>query len=448
MAVPRPILLALLGTILLAATFMATRSSKTVSEQVANPAVQARPKANAPAAPGKPAALNAQDAVRAVVSPGSPLNSAHFQLRISATELGGKRRSDSTRVDGSFAPGASGGPVSFDVTGHDAANTPAHVVSVAGKAYGFKGADAFELPTSPVRAAAARKNLGGANAAKLPSVDPAPWFKHLKSEPGPAIGGVATTRVSGVVNSKKMAQDLRGLVRASGKSAAQPTALPQGFGSKLEKAFRGARLDALVGTQDKVLRRAHLAATITFPPELLAKGSSPRWHTVLNLSLSGVNKPQAIKAPAKTDAKRVSRHDLRSADSDFIVSAVALDAPGGLAQLSAGYLRTVSIARARLIPRKVEAAVAAHKKVVVFFYQRNGVDDRPTAASVLSLHKRTKALIFSDTIENLAAYGQVVQSVGVTRAPSIVIIGPKGRARLVDGYIDPSALAQEVSDTR
>jgi hypothetical protein len=436
MAVPRPILLALLGTILLAATFMATRSSKTVSEKVATPAVQAQPKATAPAAPGKPAALNAQDAVRAVVSPGSPLNSARFHLRISTKELGGKRRS------------ASGGPVNFDVTGHDSANTPAHVVSAAGKAYGFKGTDAFELPASPKRAAASRKTLGGANAAKLPSVDPAPWFKHLKAEPGPTISGVPTTHVSGVVNSKKMAQDLKSLVRASGKSAPQPTALPQGFGAKLEKAFRGARLDAFVGTQDKVLRRAHLAATITLPRELLAKGAAPRWRAALNLSLSGVNKPQAIKAPAKTDAKHVSRHDLRSADSDFIVSAVALDAPGGLAQLSAGYLRSVSIARARFIPRKVEAAVQAHKKVVIFFYQRNGVDDRPTAASVLRLRKRTKALIFADTIENLASYGQVVQSVGVTRAPSIVIIGRKGRARLVDGYIDPSALAQEVSDTR
>jgi hypothetical protein len=448
MAVPRPILLALLGTILLAATFMATRSSKAVSEKVANPAVQAQPKANAPAAPGKPAALSAQDAVRAVVSPGTPLNSARFRLRISAKELGGKHRSDSTRVDGSFAPGASGGPVNFDVTGRDAANTPAHVVSAAGKAYGFKGTDAFELPASPKRAAASRRTLGGANAAKLPSVDPAPWFKQLKSEPGPTLGGVATTHVSGVVNSKKMAKDLRSLVRAAGKSATQPTTLPHGFGAKLEKAFRGAHLDAYVGTQDKVLRRARLAGTITFPPELLARGTTPRWHTVLDLSLSGVNKPQAITPPAKAEAKGVSRREHRSADTDFLVSAVALDPPGGLAQLSAGYLRTVSVARARLIPRKVEAAVRAHKKVVIFFYQRNGVDDGATAASVLSLRKRTKALIFADSIDNLAAYGQVVQSVGVTRSPSIVIIGRKGRARLVDGYIDPSALAQEVSDTR
>ena len=39
-------------------------------------------------------------------------------------------------------------------------------------------------------------------------------------------------------------------------------------------------------------------------------------------------------------------------------------------------------------------------------------------------------------------------SVGVTRAPAIVIIGKSGRARLIEGYIDSRALAQEVADTR
>ena len=57
-------------------------------------------------------------------------------------------------------------------------------------------------------------------------------------------------------------------------------------------------------------------------------------------------------------------------------------------------------------------------------------------------------MVVEDVVSNVASYGQVVMSVGVTRAPSIVIIGKSGRARLVEGFIDPGALAQEVADTR
>jgi hypothetical protein len=448
MAVPRPILLALLGTVLLVATFMATRSSQSVSEKVASPAAPAQPKATTPATPGKSATLNAQDAVRAIVSPGSPVNSARFRLRLSAKELGGKHQRQSSSVAGSFAPGASGAPVSFDVKARDKTTTD-HVVSAAGKAYTFKGASAYELPASPKRATASRQALaGGHTAAKLPSVDPAPWFKKLKSEPGPTIGGVATTHVSGGLDSKRMAREVRGLVRSAGKASGQPATLPKGFAGMLDKAFRGGRLDAWVGTSDKIVRRVRVSRTGTFPAAVLDKGDSARWQATLNLTLTDVNKPQKIAAPSKVRSAGLSRRERRSADGAFIASAVALDPPGGLVQLGANYLSITGQARARRIPRKVEAAVRNHKRVVIFFRQRNSVDDPSTAGAVRSLRKHTRSLVFTDTIDNLAAYGQVVQSVGVTRAPSIVIIGRKGRARLVDGYIDPSALAQEVSDSR
>ena len=446
MAVPRPLLLSLLGTVLLAVTFMTMRNSQSTSTKAANPVAQAHQKA--PAHPAKAAALSAQDALRAIVSPGAPVKSARFELRVSAKELGGKRRSISSRLVGSFAPGASGGPVNFDVRGRDQGKN-LHLVSAAGKGYALRGESAYLLPDSPRRATVSRQALGGGpQAAKLPSVDPGPWFKKLQSMPGPQLSGVATTHVSGVLNSKKMAQDVRSLLRAASKSAQQPAAAPRGFGKKLERAFRGARLHAYVGTQDKVARRVRLAATMTLPAEVLAKGSAPRWRVALDLRLSGVNQPQRITAPAKADARGLSRNERRSADGGFIDAAVALDPPAGLAQMGASYLGTVGAARARRIPRKVEAAVGAHKRVVLLFYQRNGLDDRATAGAVASLRKRATTSVFTDSIDNLAAYGQLVQSVGVTRAPSIVIIGRSGRARLVDGYIDPSALAQEVADTR
>ena len=46
------------------------------------------------------------------------------------------------------------------------------------------------------------------------------------------------------------------------------------------------------------------------------------------------------------------------------------------------------------------------------------------------------------------ASGAIVQDVGVNQGPSIVIIDRRGKSRLIEGYIDSRALAQEVADAR
>ena len=447
MAVPRPLLLTLLGTVLLAATFAAAHSSKSVSQKTAAPMARAQPKQAAPAAPAKPATLAAQDVVRALVSPGKPIASARVNFRLSAVELGGKHQRQALVVKGRFGPG-SGGLPNFDARSGDSTER-AHVAAVAGQGYGYSGGKAYKLAATAPRVAAIRKILAGdKSAATLPAVDPAPWFKHLKTKPA-KVDGVEATHVTGAVNSKKLAKDVRHLAKAAGAASQLPAPLPKGFGKALQQTFSGARLDAYVGNADKTVRRLHLVKSGPLPAMLLSKGDSGRWRVTLDLSLAQVNKPQKIAAPARPSRESaLPRRRARAADNSFTTLAVALDPPAGLTQMTATYLRSLGVARARRIPRKVEAAVARHEKVVLFIFQRNGVDDRSTAHAVASLHKRTKAVVFADSIDNLASYGQVVQSVGVTRAPSVVIISRKGRARLVDGYIDPASLAQEVRDTR
>jgi hypothetical protein len=45
-------------------------------------------------------------------------------------------------------------------------------------------------------------------------------------------------------------------------------------------------------------------------------------------------------------------------------------------------------------------------------------------------------------------FGPILEDVGVNQAPSIVIIDRRGNARLIEGFIDSRALAQEVADAR
>jgi hypothetical protein len=165
------------------------------------------------------------------------------------------------------------------------------------------------------------------------------------------------------------------------------------------------------------------------------------------MNMSKVNQPQPIVAPKQVAKKPLAGKAARSAQDVFLGTAIVMDPPGGLAQTGINVLRLNAIEKATRVPNKVDRALNAHKRVVLFFRQ-TGADDDSTASAVNALRKRTKALVVSDTVNNLASYGAVVQSVGVARAPSVVIIGKSGRARLIEGYIDSEALAQEVADTR
>ena len=105
MAVPRPILLVLIGTILLAATFFASQNARvTGSEQSATPAQPAKP-ADQPAQPAAPqpkVELTAPDAVKAILSPGKPVKSGRFEVRLVAQEVGGKRDREVSDISVAF----------------------------------------------------------------------------------------------------------------------------------------------------------------------------------------------------------------------------------------------------------------------------------------------------------------------------------------------------------
>jgi hypothetical protein len=105
-------------------------------------------------------------------------------------------------------------------------------------------------------------------------------------------------------------------------------------------------------------------------------------------------------------------------------------------------------AKRQQLPVALKRAMARGRLVVLFLYQRGANDDRRVARSVAALRGRSKAAVFTDRIAHLARYGQIATSVGVTRAPSIVIIGKRRRGRLIEGYVDPNTLAQRVADAR
>lgn len=99
-------------------------------------------------------------------------------------------------------------------------------------------------------------------------------------------------------------------------------------------------------------------------------------------------------------------------------------------------------------PVAVRRAIDDRKRVVLFFKAPRGADDRATARAVAAQRGRRGVVVVSEPIARLARYRDLIGGLGISQAPAVVIVGKDGAARLVEGYVDPATLAQEVADAR
>ena len=112
----------------------------------------------------------------------------------------------------------------------------------------------------------------------------------------------------------------------------------------------------------------------------------------------------------------------------------------------AGEEKTAKPADSPMVPA---ARALASDKVVVLFISRGGAaDDTATRGAVESLKReyRGRVAVFTDGIQNLPLYQPLLAGVGVSQVPSLVIVRPGRRARLIEGYVDKASLRQHVTD--
>jgi hypothetical protein len=100
------------------------------------------------------------------------------------------------------------------------------------------------------------------------------------------------------------------------------------------------------------------------------------------------------------------------------------------------------------VPADVARAVAAKRTVVILFHQPGSADGDATAGAVAALPEGKSLAVFRAPISRLEDYSAVVEGAGVSQAPAVVILGRGGKARLVEGFVDPETLKQEVADSR
>jgi hypothetical protein len=157
----------------------------------------------------------------------------------------------------------------------------------------------------------------------------------------------------------------------------------------------------------------------------------------LDMRLSDINKPQKIEAPAHVRAGVPSGSVGPFADA--MVGRINGATGNDTASLQALASRN---------PGRAARAVSRHKKVVILFTNKRGLDDRAMVSVVRDVDRRTKALVLTDPVDAVDRYGKLVQDLGVNETPSVVIIDSKGKARLIEGYVDSDTLTQAVADAR
>jgi hypothetical protein len=467
MAISRPFLLALIGVALLGATVFAVQNARNAGSDtpasVAQPAEQAAP-APAPAPePAKAEALSAEQAFAAILEPGTPLDSARFNIAFETEEVAGGREHDTVRITGAFDDADKGPGVSnFDVryrsrneisaTELDSA-IAARTVAVDGKGYIGQGDEMYAVPERTMtNIGTLRTAMSGGAIAKFPEFQLTRWVSDPKVVGVEKMDGVDATHVRADIAAGSVARDIVKLVTAEARANSAQPGVPANTRGITKRSVKDARIDVWVGS-DRIVRRARLAVTFDAPKQLREPGDSARWTADLDLRLTGVNKPQQIAAPADVEtgsrAKGLGKATADDAEESFVLLAMGLDAPGGVVGTTFTFLSLDRLSDSSKVAKKVLASVRDGKETVVFFRNPKALDDRVTAQSVKYLDGHTKKLaVFTDDVANTERYGRLVENLGVTQAPAIVFIDRRGTASLVEGYVDGPSLAQVVADRR
>jgi hypothetical protein len=407
MAISRPFLLVLLGAVLLGVTAVAVQNARTTSDTASAPALV---QTDGTAAPADTAAGTAPaDTVRSAFNL-SQLHSARVVANLYVVDRGLRARFS---LAGAFDTAGDSAIPSFRVRADVSLNgdrSSGGFVSLGDRAYFVRGDTGWRVP-------AALWNPLVQQPLQL-AIHPATWVRDAKAEGTQRIAGVETEHVSARVDPQAVANDLAQAARETGADLPNQQALT--------RDVKRADLDVWVGKDDHIVRQ--LSVQLTGPR---------RQGIELDVRLADVNKPQQIKAPANVRA----------------------GAPGGafgsLAQLIAGGIGGVTGAETTSLraltspnPGRAARAVHQHKKVVILFTSARGLDDRAMASAMRSVDQRTTALVLSDDVAAVDRYGKLVEDLGVSQTPSIVIIDRSGKARLIEGYVDSETLTQAVADAR
>jgi hypothetical protein len=239
MAVSRPFLLALIGVVLLGATFFAVQNARNTSSDDAAPAEaqQAQPQA-ADAAPK----LTPQQQLEAAFQ-NDDLKSASFDAELSFSSQGEK---NAIEASGSFEDR---GPKEMPVVDIQVRldiesagfKLDGGFVTTGDKAWFTRGDTAYAVPQDPwdkiIEARESGQSTQSApQAAPELNLEPTDWLRKVSSEEGGQVDGVETTHISADVDAAGAAADLLKEMEGAGQL---PFELPAGARERAAETLAG-----------------------------------------------------------------------------------------------------------------------------------------------------------------------------------------------------------------
>jgi hypothetical protein len=465
MPIPRPLLLALIGAVLVGGAFFASRGLSNSSEESSAPVPPPPAVPDTPAPKAKTGASAATDARQALK--GAPVvTSGEFNLHVTA------RRVDLT-AKGSFqSQGLAEMPLfQVELTGETGGrNVDVGAVSMGKTGFITRGDQALIVdPQGWDALSRARAQL----AERGPSATPFNGYtkKELASfklEDRGTLDGAPVLHFRGAIDRKEARSDFGDMVELFEK-----TSLESPLPGALARSARGGTIDFWVGAEDHIIRRE------------LIRINSAAGPVELDYRRGEVNEPQTISAPA--DAVRRTpmqagwdRETFGLAFSALTVGVLTVEPGGGNSaerqqparepaprergaarkergtagdkrartggdRRAARNERTAS-RRAGTTPAEVRRAVNRNQIVILFFRQR-GADDDAVAGAVNSVRGRRGVVVFTLPVGKAPKYSEV-GAAGVVRAPTVVLIGRDEEPRVFEGFIDSTTLSQAVADAR
>lgn len=100
------------------------------------------------------------------------------------------------------------------------------------------------------------------------------------------------------------------------------------------------------------------------------------------------------------------------------------------------------------VPPALRSALRRRQTVVLLLFKPGSADDAAVVRAVDALRGRSGVAVFTDPIGRIGRYRGLIRDLPVTQPPAVVIVDRRRRARVIQGYVDPATLAQDLADAR
>jgi uncharacterized protein (UPF0333 family) len=154
----------------------------------------------------------------------------------------------------------------------------------------------------------------------------------------------------------------------------------------------------------------------------------------------------AKSSPALKSAPLSSKHPASTVQkaSKTVAAPVATKAPAKASPAKPG-----SAAVSLVNQKSAEAAIAAGRTVLIYFWDPSGFDDvavRKQVETVVHSHAR-KLTLFLAASGEVATFGSITRGVQVYGTPTLMIVGKGGTTNVITGLTDAYAIEQAIAET-